>query len=138
MKTLFILSLFSILSFSAAHASFHKIIECNNGDLIVDQGSNDESGRPTYQMVLKGAPLDHFLKEGAVDSYSVNTKGEFILSVNSYNSLLLGTIGISAGIQRTFYLVQYENKEVDLHSNIGGRVENSTSVAEYKFYNCKI
>ncbi|MGZ3742543.1 MAG: hypothetical protein ACXWRE_03115 [Pseudobdellovibrionaceae bacterium] len=137
MKALFILM--ALFTTSHAHA-WNKIIECNNGELVVDQGDNDSSGRPTYQLVLRGQPLNYFVQAGAVDAKKVNTKGEFITWLNTYDGQLMGFISNEASSYPhtyRYYWVTRINNEVLLRSTIGNRQQGESEKANWKFFNCR-
>jgi hypothetical protein len=133
MKLLF--TILALLFTNQAHA-WTKIIDCNNGELVVDQGDTDAAGRPTYQLVLRGQPLDYFISTGAVTSDRVNDKAEFIVSVNTYDGNLLGTIGIEVGVQHLYWIIR-NGQNVAIRAEIGGRPGTGEEVANWQFQNCR-
>ncbi len=128
------------MMFATQSPAWHKIIECNNGDLVVDQGDNDPMGRPTFQLVFRGQPLNYFLQQGAIDPKDVNEKGEFISWLNTYDSELMGfrtyeTETNSMQIYRKYW-VSRRLGDVTLRATVGNHIVGEKERANWYFHNC--
>lgn len=139
-----LVSIISLFTIQNSYAVWNKIVDCNQGQLVIDEGPVTY-GHKVYQLVLTGSPLEHLFAEGVIDAYRINEKNEFITYVAPYDSIIMvGPIGFAPGKLR-IYWVEFLNsswnnskKDVTLHVNIGQRLESSVQVAEYKFYQCQI
>ncbi len=94
--------------------------------------------RPTFQLVLRGQPLDYFLKTGAVLEKEVNSKGEFVTWLSIYDSEFMGYRGgeIVNGMStyRNFWVSRGSN--VSLRATVGNRLLGNREVANWQFYGC--
>lgn len=138
MKMLF-MSLAMLIA-TQVHA-WNKIIECNNGEFVVDQGDNDAMGRPTYQLVLRGQPLNYFLQQNAIDQRAVNSSGEFVIELNTYDGELMGFsfYGFASNDMQIYrnYRVSRHYGDVSLRATIGNRYLGENEKANWQFHNCR-
>ena len=136
-----ILLMLAFLVSAQAQASWEKIIDCNGGELVVDQGEDESIGQPTFQLVLRGEPLEYFLEEDAIDERRVNDAGEFVTWLNSYDGQLMGFIGHdSPGTGHhsyRYYWVYRNGSEVTLRSTVGDRLRGETERASWQFRDCR-
>jgi hypothetical protein len=137
---LLLITLAAIVCGMQAHA-WNKIIDCNNGEFVVDQGDNDSMGRPTYQLVFRGQPLNYFLQQDAVDSKAVNEKGEFIVEVNTYDGALKGFVPyqILPNGMHTYrnYWITRHNGDVSFRATVGNKYTGESERANWYFHNCQ-
>jgi hypothetical protein len=137
MKSIVILIVIFIASTGQALENGFK---CNNGEIVVYKGNNDPMGRPTYQLVLSGQPLRYFLEKDAIDPKHINIKGEFIISVNTYNSMLMGFLSYQTPVNgmHTYrnYWISRRNGDVSLRSTIGNKISGEKEKANWQFHNC--
>lgn len=135
----FLLFAFAIL-FATQSPAWNKVIECNNGELVVDQGDNDPMGRPTYQLVFRGQALNYFIQQGAIDAKDVNEKVEFITWLNTYDGELMGfrayeTAANGMQIYRNYW-VSRQFGDVTLRATVGNHIVGETERANWHFHNC--
>jgi hypothetical protein len=71
------------LIFSSPAFAWEKLVNCNNGALVLDfQMVSAEQAE--YQMVLRYSALDYFLKMGSISPSKVNARNEFIVPMTEY------------------------------------------------------
>lgn len=136
-----ILALFGMVMMGSQAHAWNEIVNCNNGDLVIDQGDNDSMGRPTYQMVLRGEPLHYFVHSGAIEASDINRKGEFIMWLNTYDSQWMGYKSFQSEIGQPFkyryYWVGRSYDKVYLRATIGNRLQGEGEKANWTFHDCR-
>lgn len=141
MKTILLgFTLFFIMQSNQAQASWKTIVDCNRGELAIDQGDNDSLGRPTFQLIFRGEPLTYFIQQGAIDPKDVNAKGEFITWINTYDSGFMGfrpygTASNGMHIYRNFWISR-PNGDVLIRATVGNRLLGEKEKAKRQFYSC--
>ena len=130
-----------VFAFSAQAHAWNKIVECNNGELVVDEQWDPNMRRMDHQLVLRGGPLQYFVQQGAVPSNAINEKGELVLSLSPYDSELFGSTGGETGEDgmskyRTIR-VSRSYDQVMLRATFGNRYQGESELANWKFYGCR-
>lgn len=133
MKYLFAIT---VLFLGSQAFAWNKIIECNDGELVIDKGEKDIFGREVFQLVLRREALSYFIQAGAVESRRTNDKGEFILNLSVYDGNFLGFLGMRTDVQRMYWIVRENSNDFTLRAENGGRPGTGEEIANWKFYNC--
>lgn len=140
----FLFALLTILGAAQSQAlspRWFKIMECNRGELVVDEAMVYSDPRPVYQLVLRGQPLQHFVRSGAIDKKYVNNKGEFILQIYSHGygelsgSAYHGKSSTGSYVYR-YYEVKKNFDEVTLRA-FANSVPDANEMANWIFRGCR-
>ena len=132
---------FIVLGVSLVFA-WERIVDCNNGSLVIDIGDNDPVGRPTYQLVVKGEPLSYFVSQNGILLSHVRN-GEFVAPLSTYDSAFFASQTLTHTPPMTYlrqwvYVNKY-NRSVRLRANREGRIgPGGEEVANWQFHNCWI
>jgi hypothetical protein len=140
MKSLVVLSSIVLNLYSANCFAWEKVVDCDNGSLVLDQGGNDMMGRPTFQMVLRGQPLQYFASRNAIFPRDIRENGEFVSPVNTYDSAFFASRGLTPPpvqyLRQWIYVNRY-NHSVRLTANHEGQIgQGGEELANWQFNNC--
>lgn len=136
MKNIFLFAIL-LLSTNQAQAAWTKTLDCNNGELVIDQNEHNNTDVQSYQMVLRGEPLQYFIKVKAVDPKDVNQAGELVLPMTASDQALLGTIAIQDNQER-IYWVDRKGSDADIRVELSAGPGNVKEIANWRFYNCYV
>lgn len=128
-----------VVAFSAQAHAWNKVVECNNGDLVIDEQWDPSMRRMDHQLVLRGAPLQYFLEQGAAPA--ANDKSELVVALSPYNSELRGSTGGETGEDgytnyRTIHVSRHYD-QVTIRATFGNRIQGERELANWKFYGCR-
>ena len=131
---------FSILVQASPSHAWFKIIDCHQGEVVVDQMASEMIGRPNYQLVLRGRAFRYFLERGAFTRG--NEKGEFIIELKRSPEGFIGTSLVRPGSDtyghRVFKVnVSRADRRAELTASIRGKHTGEQLIARIEIGNCQ-